>query len=879
MSATPSIAISANSSAFIGTTQTVNVTFSNTADISAANATGFAPFVVLSLDSLGDNGAGTGVSFNSATFLGAAVDATTATFDASGNYAIPKSNNGTGNPIVIHGTAGNQVVLLQLPFGSFTAGQTPADIQVKLDVNSDAHVATSALLPVTVQGGFLYGTSELGDSNTNPTLITSAATINFQPTVLSVSSVYLGPEHETATGPTNFQTLEVFGDVATGKVVTELTLVDTLPNGAIASAVTLNDGNGHSWSYSVNAATGKLAALTAGGPAIVNSDQGQTAPWVYYNAAANRIEADFGTITGNAAAIGAHTGPSIATTYSVSQYQTLGYAEQVPSVTTNDLTVTDMLPFGGVAQTFTLSSDNGTFVYAYDATQSGNATHGVSLVSQSAGSTAPAILTGPGTAGSDWVYYDAANGKIVSDFGTIAAGHVASIYAQWQGGQYQLPGIVSQTVGAGQMVQGLTLVDQLNGGAVANSVTLNVGSASYVYDVSGSGVLSFDAAKSSTSVGAPGVVGSAGALLTGTGVYYDAANYRIEANFGTIAGGAAGQTVSINSSFSGGLVLDGSAPQNFPAGNAASAAAGYSSAAYGVGSASSTLPPAAGAANVPGQDVVTDKVIALQKSVANSDGLQPGGHLNWTLNGEVSNYADIQNLVVTDTLGDGQHFTGTPTLVAISNGQTVYSAAFQTADYSVVRDPSTGISTIQFKISQQLIDAGKAADLNGGAAPNDATATPAAATFQIKFVSQIDTALPKLGAHLRLNFLEFSDMGVEIAAPFLYAARTGYPNLYKQWSAVSLRDCFGAQEDSPGSNLRITVRPGSQPLDRPSLVEIVFSTANWRNELSLLARINVDELLRRPGATAPAYVLKLSIQNRTSSQPIPEPRLVPATPR
>jgi hypothetical protein len=119
--------------------------------------------------------------------------------------------------------------------------------------------------------------------------------------------------------------------------------------------------------------------------------------------------------------------------------------------------------------------------------------------------------------------------------------------------------------------------------------------------------------------------------------------------------------------------------------------------------------------------------------------------------------------------------------------------------------------------------------------------------------------------------------GVEIAAPFLFAVRTGYPNLYKQWAAVSLRDCFGAQEDAPGSNLRVSIRPGSQPPDRPALVEIVFSTANWRNELSLLSRINVDELLRRPGATAPAYILKLSIQNRTSAQPVPEPRLVPAT--
>jgi hypothetical protein len=121
--------------------------------------------------------------------------------------------------------------------------------------------------------------------------------------------------------------------------------------------------------------------------------------------------------------------------------------------------------------------------------------------------------------------------------------------------------------------------------------------------------------------------------------------------------------------------------------------------------------------------------------------------------------------------------------------------------------------------------------------------------------------------------------GIEIAAPFLSTVSTNYPNLYKQWSAVSLRDCFGAQADAPGSNLRVSVRQGTQPTDRPALVEIVFSTANWKNELSLLSRINVEELLRRPTATAPAYVLKLSIQNRTSSLPVPEPRLVPAPSR
>ena len=68
--------------------------------------------------------------------------------------------------------------------------------------------------------------------------------------------------------------------------------------------------------------------------------------------------------------------------------------------------------------------------------------------------------------------------------------------------------------------------------------------------------------------------------------------------------------------------------------------------------------------------------------------------------------------------------------------------------------------------------------------------------------------------------------GIEVAGPFLLAAQSAYPNLYREWSALSLRDCFGAQEDSPGSNLRVAVRRASQPADRPVLTEIVFSTAN-----------------------------------------------------
>ena len=121
--------------------------------------------------------------------------------------------------------------------------------------------------------------------------------------------------------------------------------------------------------------------------------------------------------------------------------------------------------------------------------------------------------------------------------------------------------------------------------------------------------------------------------------------------------------------------------------------------------------------------------------------------------------------------------------------------------------------------------------------------------------------------------------GLEVVGPFLFTARTMYPNHYKQWATISLRGFFGLQEDALSSNLNIYLRPGSQPIDRASLSEIVFSTSNWRNELEILSKLDIDGLLRKSTGGASSYVLKLSIQNRTSARPIAEPRLVPISSR
>ena len=118
--------------------------------------------------------------------------------------------------------------------------------------------------------------------------------------------------------------------------------------------------------------------------------------------------------------------------------------------------------------------------------------------------------------------------------------------------------------------------------------------------------------------------------------------------------------------------------------------------------------------------------------------------------------------------------------------------------------------------------------------------------------------------------------GAEIAGPFLATAMSErYRAFYNQWAALSLADCFGENEAAPGSALRVLLRPGSQPADRPALTEIVFSTARWREEFGYLKGLDLEALLRRPDATAGAYVLKLSILNRTGPKPVPEPRLVP----
>ena len=210
----------------IGDTLNFSVGFTN----SSPTTTGYGPYVDLVLPKTGDGGtaAPDGISFNSATYLGASLTATVLTFDALGHATHPYAKTNTGAAVVVNGTPGDQLVVLQLPFGSFTPGQPAANINVSATVSNLADVGVAQ--NITARGGFEYGNDALDNPTTDPSTIGTTATSTVTPELFIVTKKYIGPEDETATGP-NFPRQDLISvEVAPGQTITNLDVTDVLPS-------------------------------------------------------------------------------------------------------------------------------------------------------------------------------------------------------------------------------------------------------------------------------------------------------------------------------------------------------------------------------------------------------------------------------------------------------------------------------------------------------------------------------------------------------------------------------------------------------------------------------------------------------------------------
>lgn len=200
-------------SPLLGEGVALTVTFDN----SDTTDTGYGPYVDLVFDAGGADG-DDGVTFGSASYLGAPL-APLEVFNCTGAAQIhPLTGASLSCPV------GSQIVVLQLPFGSFTPGQPVAPIDVVAAVSGLADVGAG--LDVTATGGFAFGDSPTG---TTPIVGTTDST-TLIPEVVRFTKTNVDTENETATGPNYPRQYALEIDIADGQTVNGLTITDRLPS-------------------------------------------------------------------------------------------------------------------------------------------------------------------------------------------------------------------------------------------------------------------------------------------------------------------------------------------------------------------------------------------------------------------------------------------------------------------------------------------------------------------------------------------------------------------------------------------------------------------------------------------------------------------------
>lgn len=210
----------------IGETLPVTVTFDNT-DVDAA---GYGPRVGIFIDSSGNDGTtigppDDGLTFQSVTSLGYTLPATVTTVPS-----CPFSHPITGVSIACPGTIepGDQFVIVNIPYSSYTPDQPATVLTVNLDISELADLDFP--LFVGAIGEFRYGATPPDDPSTDPPILGATDSGTYTPAVARVAKDYVGPEGETTTGPNFVRTFRMSVDVADGQTVDGLTVSDVIPD-------------------------------------------------------------------------------------------------------------------------------------------------------------------------------------------------------------------------------------------------------------------------------------------------------------------------------------------------------------------------------------------------------------------------------------------------------------------------------------------------------------------------------------------------------------------------------------------------------------------------------------------------------------------------
>ncbi|MDG9925675.1 MULTISPECIES: VCBS domain-containing protein [unclassified Pseudomonas] len=274
-----------SSDVLLGNNFTFTVNFTN-----SSSQTGFAPFIDLFLPATGKDGAGgatdDGVTFVSASYLGQSLVTHVITFDANGQATHPLAVDASGTPLVINAAsfgmrAGDQLVVIELPFASVNQSQPTIGVQITAALSNLADTSFSNGTPeltIRARSGFQYGNDSLNNPASDPSLLEAGSqSFVVRPSVLTFDQTVITPEGETATGPNFERTLELTVTPASGQTLTDVVVTQPIPGNVIVTGITPGAGGTitsitlHDGRTSTNAAV-IAAALALNNDADLSND-------------------------------------------------------------------------------------------------------------------------------------------------------------------------------------------------------------------------------------------------------------------------------------------------------------------------------------------------------------------------------------------------------------------------------------------------------------------------------------------------------------------------------------------------------------------------------------------------------------------------------
>ncbi len=237
LAATADVGLTMPTDVFLGEDFTFQVSFDN----NGADP-GYGPFVDLVFPVTGADG-DDGIDFVGATYLGADVESVTQTFpdDGGGTGCVdhPWLRDNTGAYVQVCGTAGDKLVSLKLPFGSFVPEQPPVNLDIQAHLSNLADLSTP--LSVKYRGGYMYGETPLDDwccgdtpyATPNDPDSSTWPDDSVSPIVMTAEKLFTGHDNvspEIPTGETHAERYVIDIDIATGETMNSLQVVDDLPD-------------------------------------------------------------------------------------------------------------------------------------------------------------------------------------------------------------------------------------------------------------------------------------------------------------------------------------------------------------------------------------------------------------------------------------------------------------------------------------------------------------------------------------------------------------------------------------------------------------------------------------------------------------------------